>query len=384
MSENTGQNKTEQPTEQRLRKSREEGQVARSKELNTALLLLLGSAALLWFADMFMQLFEQLVQSSWQLDKEALKQGDLMTGAIADALLAMLGASLPFLLTLFIASWVAGILPGGAIFSSKLLGPKFSNMNPIAGLGRMFGSESLVELGKSILKVLLLGLCLWGLMTHLATRLLFLQRMDLATAAKDGLEVLSFSLMILALVLLIVAVVDVPFQQFKVASKLKMTKQEVKDERKSTDGNPEIKGRIRQIQYQIANRRIEDRVPTADVIITNPTHYAVALKYSEKKAKAPYVVAKGVDQMALRIRELAATHQLEVIELPPLARAIYFSTRVDQEVPKGLYTAVAYVLTYVMQLKAYKQGRGQKPAPIPDIFIPSSLQQQANERGSTL
>lgn len=384
MSENTGQNKTEQPTEQRLRKSREEGQVARSKELNTALLLLLGSAALLWFADMFMQLFYQLVQSSWQLDKDALKQGDLMTGAIADALLAMLGASLPFLLTLFIASWVAGILPGGAIFSSKLLGPKFSNMNPIAGLGRMFGSESLVELGKSILKVLLLGFCLWGLMSHLATRLLFLQRMDLATAAKDGLEVLSFSLMMLALVLLIVAVIDVPFQQFKVANKLKMTKQEVKDERKSSDGNPEIKGRIRQIQYQIASRRIEDRVPTADVIITNPTHYAVALKYSEKKAKAPYVVAKGVDQMALRIRELAATHQLEVIELPPLARAIYFSTRVDQEVPKGLYTAVAYVLTYVMQLKAYKQGRGQKPAPIPDIFIPSSLQKQANERGSTL
>ncbi|GAA0678755.1 flagellar biosynthesis protein FlhB [Rheinheimera tangshanensis] len=384
MSENTGQNKTEQPTEQRLRKSREEGQVARSKELNTALLLLLGSAALLWFADMFMQLFYQLVQSSWQLDKDALKQGDLMTGAIADALLAMLGASLPFLLTLFIASWVAGILPGGAIFSSKLLGPKFSNMNPIAGLGRMFGSESLVELGKSILKVLLLGFCLWGLMSHLATRLLFLQRMDLATAAKDGLEVLSFSLMVLALVLLIVAVIDVPFQQFKVANKLKMTKQEVKDERKSTDGNPEIKGRIRQIQYQIASRRIEDRVPTADVIITNPTHYAVALKYSEKKAKAPYVVAKGVDQMALRIRELAATHQLEIIELPPLARAIYFSTRVDQEVPKGLYTAVAYVLTYVMQLKAYKQGRGQKPAPIPDIFIPSSLQKQANERGSTL
>lgn len=384
MSENTGQNKTEQPTEQRLRKSREEGQVARSKELNTALLLLLGSASLLWFADLFMQLFYQLVQSSWQLDKDSLKQGDLMTGALADALLAMLGASMPFLLTLFIASWVAGMLPGGAVFSGKLLGPKFSNMDPIAGLGRMFGSDSLVELAKSILKVLLLGLCLWGLMSHLATRLLFLQRMDLATAAKDGLEVLSFSLMMLALVLLIVAAIDVPFQQFKVASKLKMTKQEVKDERKSTDGNPEIKGRIRQIQYQIANRRIEDRVPTADVIITNPTHYAVALKYSEQKAKAPYVVAKGVDQMALRIRELAATHQLEVIELPPLARAIYFSTRVDQEVPKGLYTAVAYVLTYVMQLKAYKQGRGQKPAPIPDIFIPSSLQKQANERGSTL
>jgi flagellar biosynthetic protein FlhB len=384
MSENTGQDKTEKPTEKRLRTSREEGQVARSKELNVALLLLLGSASLLWFADSFMQLFYQLVESSWQLDKDSLKHGDLMTGALANALMAMLAACLPFLLTLFIAAWIAGTLPGGMIFSTKLLEPKFSNMNPIAGLGRMFGGESLVELAKSILKTLLLGLCLWGLMSHLANRLLFLQRMDLATAAKEGLEVLSFSLMMLAVVLILVAVIDVPFQKFKVANKLKMTRQEVKDERKSTDGNPEIKGRIRQIQYQIASRRIEDRVPTADVIITNPTHYAVALKYSEHKAKAPYVVAKGVDQMALRIRELAATHQLEVIELPPLARAIYFSTRVDQEVPKGLYTAVAYVLTYVMQLKAYKQGRGQKPAPIPDIFIPSSLQKQANERGSTL
>ena len=225
MSENTGQNKTEQPTEQRLRKARREGQVARSKELNTALLLLLGSASLLWFADLFMDLFYALIESSWQLDKDSLKQDDLMTGATADALLAMLAASLPFLLTLFIASWIAGALPGGMIFSGKLLGPKFSNLNPIAGLGRMFGSDSLVELAKSILKVLLLGLCLWGLMSHLATRLLFLQRMDLATAAKDGLEVLSFSLMVIAFVLLLVAVIDVPFQQMKTGNKLKMTKQ---------------------------------------------------------------------------------------------------------------------------------------------------------------
>lgn len=382
MSEHSSQDKTEQPTEQRLRKAKADGQVARSKELNTALLLLLGSSALLWFADMLMALFVNVLQSSWQLDKDALKRDDLMTTALGEALLQMLGASLPYLLTLFIGSWLAGLLPGGMIFSGKLLGPKMSNMNPIAGLGRMFGSESWIELAKSIVKVTLLGGALWGLLSHLTTRLLFLQRMDLATAAREGLQLVSFSLMMLALVLLLVAVIDVPYQQFKVSSKLKMTKQEVKDDRKSVDGNPEIKGRIRQIQYQIANRRIEDKVPTADVIIVNPSHYAVALKYSEKKAKAPYVVAKGVDQMALRIREVAEQHQLEVLQLPPLARAIYYSTRVDQEVPKGLYSAVAYVLTYVMQLKAYKQGRGREPAPLPVLTIPAGLQQQPRTEGS--
>lgn len=382
MAENSAQNKTEQPTEQRLRKGRREGQVARSKELNTAVLLLLGAAALLWFADMFAALFQQVLRRSWQFDKAALQQDDLLTRSLADALLQMTGASLPFLLTLFIGGWLAGALPGGLVVSRKLLGPKFSNLNPIKGFGRMFGSDSLVELAKSIVKVLLLGLCLWGLLSHLTNRLLFLHHLDLAGATAEGLQLLSFSLMVLALVLLLVAVIDVPYQQYKVSEQLKMTKQEVKDERKSTDGNPEIKGRIRQIQYQLASRRIEERVPTADVIITNPTHFAVALKYAEKKAKAPYVVAKGVDQMALRIRELAHTHQLEVLELPPLARAIYYSTRVDQEVPAALYTAVAYVLTYVMQLKAYKQGRGQQPAPLPDLVIPSSLQQQAKAEGN--
>ncbi|WP_337879858.1 flagellar biosynthesis protein FlhB [Rheinheimera sp.] len=378
MAEQSSQQKTEQPTEQRLKKGRRQGQVARSKELNTAMSLLIGAAALLWFAGSFMELFTQLMEQSWRLDKNSLKQPDLMTSSIGAALLGMLAASLPFLLTLFVVSWIAGVLPGGFIYSAELLGPKFNKLNPIKGLGRMFGMDSWIELVKSILKVSLLGGCLWGLLNHLVDRLLHLQRMDLVLASKDGLELLSFSLMVLALALCLVAVIDVPYQQFKVSKELKMTKQELKEERKSTDGNPEIKGRIRQIQYQQANRRLGERVPTADVIITNPTHFAVALKYSESKAKAPYVVAKGVDEMALRIRELAKQHQLEVLELPPLARAIYFSTRVDQEVPKALYTAVAYVLHYVMQLKAFKQGRGQAPAPLPDLFIPSSLQ-KANE-----
>lgn len=381
MSEQSSQEKTEKPSAQKLRKAREEGQVARSKELNTAVLLILGVAGLLWFSQMFMELFYNLIRTSFQLDHSILNDEKLMPLSLGSAWLKMAGSLFPFFLLMFIALWIVGSLPGGFNFSGKVVGFKFSKLSPIKGFARMFGMESLVELLKSILKVLLLGGCLYALLTHLSGRLLFLQRMDLFQALQEGLAILSLSLMITVTLLLLIAVIDVPYQAHKVMSKIKMTKQEVKEERKSADGSPEVKGKIRQLQFQAATRRIDERVPKADVIVTNPTHYAVAIRYSEKDAKAPYVVAKGIDEMALRIREVAKRSQLEIVELPALARAIYYSTRVDQEVPKGLYTAVAYVLTYVMQLKAYKAGRGQKPAPIPALDIPTSLSEKANVRG---
>ncbi|MBU1309415.1 flagellar biosynthesis protein FlhB [Rheinheimera muenzenbergensis] len=380
--QNTSQERTEQPTEKRLRKARKDGQVARSKELNTAVLLMLGVAGLLWFAQLLFSLFMQLMQSSLQLNRDMLANNKLMPLAIGQALLDMLSAMLPFLLLLFIGMWIIGAMPGGFIFSGSLLGPKFSQLNPLAGLKRMFSANALVELLKSVLKVLLLGGCLYGFLSQLWTRLLFLQRLDLQQAMQEGIALLALSLMITVTLLLLVAAVDVPYQQYKVSSKVKMTRQEVKEERKSSDGSPEIKGRIRQIQFQLANRRIEDRVPKADVIVMNPTHYAVAIRYSEKDAKAPYVVAKGIDEMALRIKAVAQRHEVEVLEVPVLARAIYYSTRVDQEVPKGLYTAVAYVLTYVMQLKAWKNGRGRQPAALPALEIPKNLLDKANVRGS--
>lgn len=382
MAENTTQEKSEQPTEKKLRDSRKEGQVARSKELNTAVLLMLGTAGLLWFSGMFFSLFYNLVRKNFQFDHTSLSNDKMMQIALGDAFLSMLGAIFPFLFMLFISLWISGSLPGGFHVSAKVVAPKLSKLSPIKGLGRMFGPEALMELAKSMVKIFLIGCCLYGFMTQLWDRLLFLQRVTLTQALIDGLGILSLCLMILVSLLLLVAVIDVPWQQHRTSKKIKMTKQEVKEERKSTDGSPELKSRIRQIQYQMANRRIEERVPQADVIVTNPTHYAIALRYSEKNAKAPYVVAKGIDEMALRIRAVAKRSQLEIVEIPVLARAIYYSTRVDQEIPRGLYTAVAYVLTYVMQLKAYKSGRGNKPAPIPALDIPTSLLNKANVRGS--
>lgn len=373
MSQDSAQERTEQPTEKRLEKARKDGQIARSKELNTVVLLMLSLAGLLWFAELLMTFFIRLMRQTMQLDHSLLTNGKLMQTSMGNALLDMLANLAPLLTVSFVAMWVVGSMPGGFIFSRELLAFKGGNLNPIKGLGRMFGSNSLVELLKSIVKVTLLGACLYGFLTQLWTRLLGLQHQALPAAIQDGLGLVFLALMITVTLLLLVAAIDVPFQQHKIMSKIKMTRQEVKEERKSSDGSPEIKNRIRQIQYQMANRRIEERVPKADVIVTNPTHFAVAIRYSEGKAKAPYVVAKGADDMALRIREVAKKHNKEVLEIPPLARAIYHSTRVDQEVPAGLYTAVAYVLTYVMQLKAYRAGRGHLPAPIPELDIPANL-----------
>lgn len=372
--QNGGQEKTEQPSEKRLRKAREDGQLARSKELNTAILLMLGVAGVLWFASSLFHFFIELLQQSFQLDHTILTNKKLMPNAVGQALLDMLAIVFPLLFLLFMAMWVAGSLPGGFNFSAKLFQPKFSNLSPLKGIARMFGMNALVELAKSILKVLLLAGCLYGFLSQIWTKLLFLQRLNLQLALVEGLSLLALCLMLTVTLLLLVAAIDVPYQQHSVFSKIKMTRQEVKEERKSADGSPELKNRIRQIQYQIANRRIEDRVPKADVIVMNPTHYAVAICYSEHKAKAPYVVAKGVDEMALRIKAVAERSGLTVLEIPALARAIYHSTRVDQEIPKTLYTAVAYVLTYVMQLNAWKNGRGQQPAPLPELDIPVSLQ----------
>lgn len=374
MSQDSAQEKTQDPTEKRLKKAKEDGQVARSKELNTAILLMVSIAGLLFFSHAFYILFIGLMQHSMVLDHSILDNTRLMPVALGSAILDMLATLVPFLLLGFLAMCITGVLPGGFIFSAKLVAPKFSKLNPLTGIGRMFGKQSLIELVKSMLKISLLAICLYCFLTQLWDQLMSLQSQDLKVAVANGIELLFLALMITVTLLLLIAVIDVPIQQKLILDKIKMTHQEVKEERKTSDGSPEIKNKIRQIQYQQANRKIEERVPNADVIIVNPTHYAVAIRYSEENAKAPYVVAKGVDEMAARIREIARQHNKEVIELPALARAVYFSTRIDQEVPRGLYTAVAYVLTYVMQLKAYKQGRGQVPAPLPELTIPANLQ----------
>lgn len=369
--QNSSQDKSEQPTEQRRRKARREGQVARSKDLNTLVLLLLGGLVLWWQTAALGTFFRRLFTLTMELPVAATQEPARM---LEQALMATLWALLPVFLTISVLLVLAGLVPGGLLFSWDSLQPRLSRINPLSGLKRMFSKQALVELFKSMLKVTLLGGTLGVLFVSQWQRLVFLGRLPLETGFGQGLGLLVLAVLSLCAALALIAILDVPFQQWSMNQKLKMTKQEVKEEQKNTEGRPEIKQRIRQIQFQMATGRIEQRVPDADVVIVNPTHYAVALKYDPERAEAPFVIAKGTDALAARIRELARLHDLEVISLPPLTRALYHSTRVDQQVPAGLYNAVAYVLTHVLQLKAWREGRGRKPGALPELRIPKKYQ----------
>ena len=373
MSETSSQDKSEQPTEQRLKKSRQEGQIARSRELQSAALVLGGGILILMsgFLDGFA---DALMNQHFQLDRQSATDPRMMFNALAIALELALTTFLPFLVTLWLVGFFSGMIPGGWLISGKAVQPQLKRMNPLSGLKRMFSTQSLVELGKSILKVcLMFGILIWLLWSH-AEELISLSRLPLGAALSKGLHLLGLTALSLGMGLLLVAMLDVPFQRWSMLKKLKMTKQEIKDEHKSAEGSPEVKQRIRQLQTQMSRQRIDRRVPEADVVIVNPTHYAVAIRYAPDANEAPYVIAKGVDQLALRIREVAKKHDKSILELPELTRAVYHSTRVDQEIPAGLYNAIAHVLMYVMQLDAWKKSRrAERPAPLPPFHIPHSL-----------
>ena len=372
MSENSSQDRSEQPTEQRLRKARREGQVARSRELQSAALVLVGGMMIL--ASGFLTGFaDRLMQLAFGLDRQAAMDTTRMMAYLASATELAISTFLPFFLVLWLVGVLSGMIPGGPLLSFSVLKPQAKRMNPLTGLKRMFSARSLVELGKSLLKVLLLaGIMIWLLWSG-TEKILSFARMPLGSAVSSGVGQLAFTVMVMGVALLLIAVVDVPFQRWSMTRKLRMTKQEVKDEQKNTEGRPEIKRKIRELQVQMSRRRIDQRVPEADVVITNPTHYAVAVRYTPDISDAPYVIAKGVDELARRIREVALANDRTVLEIPELARALYHSTRIDQEIPPGLYNAVAHVLMYVVQLSAWKQNRGAKPAPLPKFRIPESL-----------
>jgi len=269
------------------------------------------------------------------------------------------------------------LVPGGWVFSSKNFSPKLSKLNPISGLGRMFGMQNWVELLKSLAKIAVLVTVAYLQITHLVPELIALQRSDLSTAIGTAFGLTYNLILVLLAVFVLFAVIDIPLQFFFFRKKLRMTKQERKEEHKTQEGRPEVKARIKQVQRQLAQRQINRVIKNADAVVVNPTHFAVALKYDPKKALAPYVLAKGVDETALYIRKMANAHSIDVIEAPPLARAIYFTTQVNQQIPAPLYKAVAHVLTYILQLKAYRQGRRSQPTLARNLEIPEALLNRA-------
>ncbi|MCX7131765.1 flagellar biosynthesis protein FlhB [Aeromonas sp.] len=361
----TDQERTEQPTGKRLQQAREKGQIARSKELGTASVLLAAVFGLLMVKESLAGAMVKILTIGFTLDRDQAFDPNAM-GAMVPALLRELLHPLGLLFMLVaIAAFVGNTLMGGMNFSSEAMLPKWSKLSPLNGLKRMFGVQSLVELIKSIAKVVFITLFAWWMLSSQFNHLLNLSLEGYPGGIIDALDLLLWMLIILCCALIPIVAIDVPFQQWNHMRQLKMTKQEVKDEFKDSEGKPEVKGRIRRLQMEMAMRRMMGDVPKADVVITNPTHYSVALKYdTAKPGAAPKVVAKGTDEIAMKIREIAREYEIPIMPSPGLTRAIFHSTEIGHEIPEGLFAAVAQVLAYVYQLKKFRRGRGRRPNPL--------------------
>ena len=370
----TDQDKTEEPSARRLEKSREEGQIARSRELNSALLLLTACLALKLSVTASGNALAQVMKSNLSLSRDQAYDSGYMFLAIENSLYTVFPVVAAITLTLMAASALGQLLVGGWMFSGKNLTPKMERMNPLKWPGKVFSKNGAVELLKSILKIVLIFGCLCWLIWQYYPTLINLSRQPLIPAITTGLSIMSASFLSYALVMVFIAAIDAPFQVWSHKQKLKMTKQEVKDEHKEMEGSPEVKQKVRQIQREMANQRMIQQVPDADVVITNPTHYSVALKYDTERSSAPFVIAKGVDQVALHIREIAGGNSIQIIEAPLLTRAVYHSTRIDQEIPSDLYLAVAQVLAYVHQLAQVKKSSSNDQPSLPELDIPDAYQ----------
>ncbi|MBV7511396.1 flagellar biosynthetic protein FlhB [Pseudomonas sp. 478] len=374
----SGQDKTEDPTDKRKKDSREKGEIARSKELNTLATMLAGAGGLLIYGGGLAQDLLEIMRLNFSLPREVL----LTPGAMGQYLLhsgkiAILAVQ-PILLTLLLAAFLGPVSLGGWLFAGSSLAPKFSRMNPAAGLKRMFSSSALIELLKALAKFLLILFVALSVLRSDIDDLLRIAHEPLEQAIIHSVQLVGWSTLWMACGLILIAAVDVPVQLYQSHKKLLMTKQEVRDEHKDQEGRPEVKQRIRQLQREMSQRRMMAAIPDADVVITNPTHYAVALKYDPDKGGAPMLIAKGSDFLALKIREIAVANEVLLLESPALARSIYYSTELDQEIPGGLYLAVAQVLAYVYQIRQHRAGKGKRPDPLKDdLPIPPDLRRDS-------
>lgn len=349
--QDTSQQKTEEPTERRLQESRDKGQVARSKELNTMLSLMAAAIGMVFLGDGLMRDLFRLVEDGLTFSAVDVNDTSFLLGQIAATIRSGVIAIVPLLILLTISAFIGPVAMGGWSFSTEALAPKLDKIDPLKGLVRMVSLKSLMELIKAVFKFLLVATAATLIIYFSVQELVGLGLMTVQASTANAGSMLLWAFIGYSAVLIFIASIDVPFQAWQHKEQLKMTKQEVKDELKDTEGRPEVKGLVRKLQKEMSDRRMMDAVPSADVIITNPTHYAVALQYDTEGESAPIVVAKGEDFMALKIREVAAEHAVPIFEAPALARALYGMVKVNQEIPASLYKAVAQVLAYIFQLK---------------------------------
>ena len=374
MAEDTGQERTEQPTPRRIQQAREKGQVPTSRELNTMIMMLIAGASVMVMGpaivDDFLEMFKRYLNISRENIFDTASMPVILETAIIDSLITLS----PFF-TLMVLSAIAGpLMMGGVTFSTKALSFKWDKLDPVTGMGRVFSKKGLVELIKALIKFLIIGTtAILFLYTQMDTYL-GLGSEPLAHALPHMAKLLTWSFLAIASVLVFIALIDVPFQIYDYTQQLKMTFQEIRDENKDTEGNPEVRGRVKRVQQEMAQRRMMAEVPNADVIITNPEHYSVAIKYDQSSMAAPVVVAKGVDIIAMQIRTIAREHEIPILQAPPLARALHHTTEIDAEIPAALYLAVAQVLAYIFKLRTDPRwNKRKKEHKLNDLPIPDDM-----------
>ncbi|MGB8518474.1 MAG: flagellar biosynthesis protein FlhB [Gallionella sp.] len=373
MAEDSDLEKTEQPSERRLEQAKEKGQVARSRELSTFAVLLAGGATMWMMGASLTRHLTQLLHDGLSFKQELAFNPALMVPRLFDFSVEILLAFSPLLLAMLLAALFSPLLLNGWLFSTSAIQPQFSRLNPVSGIARMFSLHSLIELAKAVAKSVVVGGVAAWVIWHNKDQVMGLGAVSLSAAIPQMGHLIGASFLAVVGSMLLIVLVDVPFQLWEHNKKLMMTKEEVRQESKETNGDPMVKSRIRNMQREMARRRMMAAIPTADVVVTNPTHYAVALKYSDNGMHAPVVVAKGSDVLALRIREIAQENHVPILEAPPLARALHKHTELGESIPEALYTAVAEVLAYVYQLKRYQTQGGARPQEPDELPVPLEL-----------
>jgi flagellar biosynthetic protein FlhB len=373
MAEESDQERTEPASPQRLQKAREDGQVVQSRELATFVVLMTSGGVLWMMASNLGQAMADIMRGGLQFNPAIARDSAHVMAQLSNQFFAAALALAPFLLLVVVAALASPLLLRGWLFSTKALAPKFDRLNPFSGIKRMFSSQGLIELVKSLAKVGLLGgVAAWLIWSNVGA--IYSLSLESPPQAIEHMgDIVGRMFLLISGTMIFIVVIDLPYQLWSHYNKLKMSKEELRREAKESEGDPHLKARIRAQQREVARRRMMSEIPTADVVVTNPTHYAVALKYSEGKMRAPRVVAKGADAVAARIRELAAENNVPLLEAPPLARALFRHTELGDEIPATLYAAVAEVLAYVFQLRHYQQVGGAYPNVPTALPVPPEL-----------
>ena len=375
MAEDSDQEKTEEPTSKRLEDAQKKGQIARSRELNTFVMLITSATLLLMFGEQMGNSLLAMMRTQFQLSRDIIFDPTSPVIYLKQVMIDGVMLIAPFIAVLVVAAIVAPLALGGWVFSWEALTPKLEKLDPIKGIPRLFALRGLVELIKALLKFLLIFVVAVILSRHFLNELIGLGAESLEQSISHALNIISICFLVLSASLIVVVMFDVPYQLWDHSKKLKMTLQEIKDEMKESEGRPEVKARQRRIQMDMAQNRMMTQVSKADVIVTNPSHYAVALKYDQNSNGAPKLVAKGVDLIAAQIRLLATSANVPLVASPPLARALYYSTAIDKEIPKELYLAVAQVLAYIYQLNIARQNHWDEPLAPGNIKVPDEFKQ---------